>query len=281
MTQTLYTATAGNRGGFFVYILKNSSLSVLHINVDVWEKIFIKKAEAVTSLPGRLFGKIVFFGILIFVVTFAFYSDRQAGAQAPVLYWGSTGDYVYQAQQRLSQWGYYTGWPDGVYGFETWRAVRDFQLNNGLEPDGVIGRLTWEALGLWVPENSYPSVSRGAATDRDSVFLLAQVIEGEAADEPLVGKVAVGAVILNRTQNASFPRTISEVVFQPDAFQVVSNGEINRPVSEESVQAAQMALAGYDPTGGALYFWNPVTALSPWVWSRQIITQIGNHVFAR
>lgn len=226
-------------------------------------------------------GKLLIVGLLTMVIAIAFYSDHKADAQVPVLYWGSTGDYVYQVQQRLSQWGYYAGWPDGVYGYETWRAVQDFQLNNGLEPDGVVGRLTWEALGLWVPEQPYQFVSRGAVTDRDSVTLLAQVIEGEAADEPLVGKVAVGAVILNRTQEASFPRTISEVVFQPDAFQVVSNGEINRPVSEESIQAAQMALSGYDPTGGALYFWNPATALSPWVWTREITTQIGNHIFAR
>lgn len=122
-------------------------------------------------------------------------------------------------------------------------------------------------------------VSRGGA-DRQNVYLLAQVIEGEAADEPYEGKVGVGAVILNRTESEDFPNTIPGVIFETDAFESVSNGQYKRPLSEESLQAAVDALNGQDPTGESLYFWNPVTATSPWVWSRPIVTRIGGHVFA-
>jgi len=205
---------------------------------------------------------------------------RQAAAQNPVLYWGSSGDDVFRVQQRLSQWGYYKGSMDGFYGDDTFQAVSYFQRSNGLVADGVVGQATWDALGLSVPRET-PAVSRGVATDRGDVTLLARVIEGEAANESLLGKVAVGAVILNRTKSASFPRTISGVIFQQDAFESIANGQAYRPLSQESLQAAQMAMGGYDPTGGALFFWNPAKPVNPWVWSRNIVTQIGNHVFAR
>lgn len=125
------------------------------------------------------------------------------------------------------------------------------------------------------------TVSRGGQVDRSSVYTLAQVIEGEAADEPYEGKVAVGAVILNRTQSSNFPHTIPGVIYETDAFESVSNGQYQRPLSKDSLNAAVDALNGSDPSNGALYFWNPAKATSPWVWSRPIITQIGGHVFAR
>lgn len=196
------------------------------------------------------------------------------------LYWGSSGNEVTQVQQRLSQWGYYKGPADGVYGYETFRAVQGFQRRNGLAPDGVVGPATRNALGLSSPAAA-PAVSRGVATDRGDATLLARVIEGEAADEPLLGKVAVGAVIMNRTKSAAFPRTISGVIFQDHAFESIANGQAYRPLTQESIQAAQMAMGGYDPTGGALFFWNPAKPVNPWVWTRNIITRIGNHVFAR
>jgi len=124
------------------------------------------------------------------------------------------------------------------------------------------------------------SVSRGGETNRASVYILAQVIEGEAADEPYEGKVAVGAVILNRTQSASFPHTIPGVINQTDAFQSIGNGQYQRHLSQESLNAAVDALNGKDPSGGALYFWNPAKSTSPWVWSRPVVTKIGGHVFA-
>ena len=117
-------------------------------------------------------------------------------------------------------------------------------------------------------------------SDSDNVSLLARVIEGEAADEPYDGKVAVGAVLLNRMQSSAFPHTLAGVVFQPYAFESVSNGLIwARQPTEECIRAASAALSGWDPTFGALYFWNPSKSVSPWIWTRQILTQIGHQVF--
>ncbi|MDQ0287159.1 N-acetylmuramoyl-L-alanine amidase [Desulfofundulus luciae] len=124
-------------------------------------------------------------------------------------------------------------------------------------------------------------VSRGSSISRDDLILMARVIEGEAADEPYIGKVAVGAVILNRTRSGEFPHTIRGVIYQPDAFEAVTNGQYLRPLTPESIAAAREAASGHDPTGGALYYWNPAKARSTWVWSRPVIMQIGNHVFAR
>lgn len=218
--------------------------------------------------------------LLTLLITGVSLSGQQAAAQNPTLYPGSSGEDVSRVQQRLSQWGFYNGPLDGFYGEDTSRAVQNFQSNNGLGADGVVGQSTWDALGLSAPDAA-PAVTRGAATDRGDVSLLARVIEGEAADEPLLGKVAVGAVILNRTKSAAFPHTISGVIFQDAAFESISNGQAYRPLSQESLQAAQMAMGGYDPSGGALFFWNPAKPVSSWIWSRSIITEIGNHVFAR
>ncbi len=124
-------------------------------------------------------------------------------------------------------------------------------------------------------------VSRGAVRTSQDVMLLARVIEGEAADEPQTGKIAVGAVILNRIRSSAFPNTLAGVVYQPLAFESVSNGQVNRPLTDESINAARQAMAGADPTGGATFFWNPSKRVSSWVWSRPVITRIGNHVFAR
>jgi len=151
-------------------------------------------------------------------------------------------------------------------------------------PDGVVGANTWSALG-YSPEESVSyresvGVSRGVS-NRDEIYLLARVVEGEAANETLAGKVAVGAVILNRLRSALFPHTLAGVIYQPHAFESVANGQYNRPVSQESLQAAALSMSGWDPTGGALYFWNPSKAISPWVWTKNIISQIGRHVFAR
>lgn len=123
-------------------------------------------------------------------------------------------------------------------------------------------------------------VTRGNL-NRNEVTLLAMVIEGEAADEPYKGKVAVAAVILNRMDDDKFPDTLSGVVYQKLAFESVMNNQYKRPLTEESIKAAQEALNGSDPTGGALYFWNPITAKSKWIWSRPITDQIGRHVFAK
>jgi N-acetylmuramoyl-L-alanine amidase len=225
-----------------------------------WKKVFL--------------GSICFLAVTMLAVTLHW---QAASGQA--IGWGSSGAEVTRIQERLSQWGYYKGAVDGYYGNATYRAVMDFQRKNGLVQDGIAGPATLAAMGLSAP--SAQTVSRGAATGRGDLALMAQVIEGEAANEPYLGKVAVGAVIANRTKSAAFPHTISGVIFQEHAFESISNGQAYRPVTAESVEAAQAALSGYDPTGGALYFWNPYKPVSSWIWSRPIITQIGNHVFAR
>jgi N-acetylmuramoyl-L-alanine amidase len=215
---------------------------------------------------------------------FAFDANK-ALAQTQTLYWGTSGEEVTRLQQQLAAWGYYTGPVDGYFADLTQRAVRYFQRNNGLVPDGIVGDETWASLGFsptydYTPPPEAIEVSR-SVSNRGDTYLLARVIEGEAADEPFDGKVAVGAVILNRTESAAFPHSMASVIYQPGAFESVSNGEYNRPVSEESLRAASMAMSGWDPTGGSLFFWNPSKLVNPWIWTRNIVTQIGRHVFAR
>ena len=233
--------------------------------------------------------KIILIPIALLILTVFYVTSLpvpEAAAQdAPVLYWGTSGYRVTKVQQRLNWWGYYEGPVDGVFGSNTSRAVRKFQGYNGLSKDGLVGTQTMAALGLQEFTRStarvVTAVSRGSYSNQGRVGLLARVIEGEASDEPFIGKVAVGAVILNRTRSSSFPQSLSSVVYQPLAFESVSNGQYNRPLSEESMKAARLALSGWDPTGGALFFWNPAKRVSAWIWSRPIITQIGGHVFAR
>ncbi len=239
-------------------------------------------------MSGRAAAMFLSFLLILLIAFFAvFFSGvfpDPARAQSRTLYWGLSGGDVYRLQQQLSAWGYYTGPADGVYGNQTQEAVILFQRYNGLVPDGVVGPNTWAALGFsptyaYVPAEP-ETVSRGIS-NRGDIYLLARVIEGEAADEPFIGKVAVGAVILNRLRSAAFPHTLAGVIFQPHAFESVSNGQYNRPVTEESLRAAMMAMSGWDPTGGALFFWNPAKPVNPWIWTKNILTQIGEHVFAR
>lgn len=113
--------------------------------------------------------------------------------------------------------------------------------------------------------------------------LMARAINGEARGEPYIGQVAVGAVILNRTRDPNFPKTIAGVIYQPGAFTAVSDGQINVGLDPNSdvVKAARDALNGFDPTNGCIYYWNPATATSKWIWSRQIVTKIGKHYFGK
>ncbi|MEW5952465.1 MAG: spore cortex-lytic enzyme [Bacillota bacterium] len=221
-------------------------------------------------------------GVLLLLVT-ALVLYSEAEAQNRTLYWGSRGADVTRVQQRLSQWGYYRGSIDGIYGQLTFNAVQAFQRKNGLPVTGTVAERTWAALGLAAAPARQPAapVTRGtpARPVSDSVNLLARVIEGEAADEPYIGKVAVGAVIMNRVRSPAFPKTLSGVIYQPHAFESVTNGQYNRPLSQDSIRAAQAALNGWDPSGGALFFWNPAKPVSPWIWSRNIINRIGRHVF--
>jgi N-acetylmuramoyl-L-alanine amidase len=186
-------------------------------------------------------------------------------------YYGSTGNEVIQIQTRLKNWGYYNGTIDGIYGYETYRAVRQFQSKNGLTVDGVAGSATLSALGI----------SSSSGTSNSNVDLLARAISGEARGEPYEGQVAVGAVILNRVDNPNFPNTIAGVVYQKGAFDSVADGQINMTPTATARKAAQDALNGWDPSGGCIYFYNPVTSTSKWIWSRPIVKKIGKHNFAK
>lgn len=188
-----------------------------------------------------------------------------------VSYWGSTGDEVIQIQTRLKNWGYYNGNIDGVYGIGTYQAVRQFQQKNGLSVDGVAGSETLAAMGL----------STSSGSSNTNLNLLARAISGEARGEPYEGQVAVGAVILNRVDNADFPNTIAGVVYQSGAFDSVDDGQINMQPTTTAIKAARDALNGWDPSGGAIYFFNPATSTSKWIWSREVIKVIGKHYFAK
>lgn len=188
---------------------------------------------------------------------------------------GSTGTEVRQIQTRLKNWGYYAGGVDGVYGTQTRNAVMYFQRKNGLTIDGVAGSATLSALGL--PAGSSGGGSGGFSSN--DVNLLARIISAESRGEPYVGQVAVGGVILNRIEHPSFPNTLAGVIYQPGAFSCVDDGGINAAISDSAYRAARDAINGWDPSGGAIYYYNPAKATSSWIWSRPVITVIGSHRF--
>lgn len=196
---------------------------------------------------------------------------------APTLRQGDSGAQVRTMQEKLKRWGYYDGTVDGIFGSQTRRAVVKFQQTNGLTPDGIVGTNTLKALGMPVSGSSGSSSS--TASGSHDVALLARVISAEARGEPYAGQVAVGAVILNRVEHPSFPSTLAGVVYQPGAFSCMDDGQIDQPVAESARRAAQEALNGSDPSGGAIYYFNPNTATSAWIWSRPLIKIIGNHRF--
>lgn len=199
-------------------------------------------------------------------------------ALAPrLLYWGSQGQDVKNVQWQLVKWKYLIGSVDGIYGPETYRAVRRFQEKNGLNVDGIVGPATAAALGISLSEAA-PASAQGLNRSGDE-YLLARCIHGEARGEPYIGKVAVAAVVLNRVESPQFPNTIAGVIYQPLAFTAVADGQINLTPDKDSIKAARDALNGWDPTYGCLYYWNPVTATSKWIWSRQVNLKIGKHWF--
>lgn len=194
--------------------------------------------------------------------------------------YGSRGTIVVEIQRRLRAWGYYSGNLDGAYGYRTYIAVRKFQGANGLKVDGVAGDSTLAALGI--NDGSGGSASKTKYTSNNqNVDLLARLINGEARGEPYEGQVAVGAVVLNRTRDSRYPSTIAGVIYQPGAFTCVVDGQINAPLKQSAVNAARDALNGWDPSGGAVYYFNPATATSAWVWNRPLIKVIGKHRFCR
>jgi N-acetylmuramoyl-L-alanine amidase len=204
-------------------------------------------------------------------------------APVAVLKNGSRGSEVKEVQRRLKLWGYYNGSVDGVFGAGTKKAVVAFQKKNGLTADGVVGKATYKALGMTSAYNALAESATGGGANGFSssdVYLLARTIYAEGRGEPYTGQVAIGAVILNRVRSSQFPNTISGVVYQKHAFTAVTDGQINLTPNETAMRAARDAINGWDPTGGAIYYYNPAVATSAWIFDRQTVTVIGKHVFA-
>ena len=205
--------------------------------------------------------------------------------ETAVLKQGATGGEVKEVQRRLKMWGYYNGSVDGVFGTGTKKAVIAFQKKNGLTADGVVGASTYKALGMngsyqiLAGQSSSSAQGINGFTSAD-VYLLAKTIYAEGRGEPYTGQVAIGAVIMNRIRSSSFPNTVSGVVYQKGAFTAVSDGQINLTPNQTAMNAAKDAINGWDPSGGALYYYNPAVATSAWIFDRQTITVIGKHVFA-
>ncbi len=190
--------------------------------------------------------------------------------------YGSSGDEVRRVQKKLQELGYYTGSVDGIFGSNTQKAVKSFQRNVGLTADGIVGKATLLYLGL----SGGSSSGTGAYSDAD-VQLLGKVISAEARGESYEGQVAVGAVILNRVAHSSFPDSISGVVYQNGAFSCVYDSNWYQPISDTSKRAAKDALNGWDPTGGAIYYFNPAKTNDKFMHSRPVTKVIGSHKFCK
>lgn len=214
----------------------------------------------------------------------AYYSSRNfAGVAEPVAIVGtkSNAKDVKLIQTKLKRWGYYSGAVDGIYGSGTKAAVKKFQKKNGLTADGIVGDKTLAAMGITASMlNGGSSQSTGGNYSSSDTQLLARLIYAEARGESYTGQVAVGAVVLNRVKSASFPNTVSGVIYQPYAFTCVSDGQINYSPNATALKAAKDALNGWDPTYGCLYYYNPKIATSSWIFSRKTMVTIGSHVFA-
>lgn len=192
--------------------------------------------------------------------------------------YGSRGDEVRQIQTKLKRWGYYNGNVDGIFGSQTLEAVKYFQRKNGLTVDGIAGPATLKAMGIY---SSSSSSSSSSNSNSSNVNLLARLIYGEARGEPYTGQVAVGAVVMNRVKSSSFPNTISGVIYQSGAFDAVRDGQINLSPNSTAIKAAQDAINGWDPSYGAVYYFNPSTATNKWIWSRPMTVTIGRHRFCK
>lgn len=219
---------------------------------------------------------IIFSIIVISVFSAMFIILFQKSSVEALSKYGSRGEEVRNIQTKLKRWGYYSGNVDGIYGTQTVNAVKYFQRKNGLTADGIAGQATLNAMGI-----SSSSQAGSSSSNSSNVNLLARLIYGEARGEPYSGQVAVGAVVLNRVKSSSFPNSISGVIYQSGAFNVVSDGQINLTPNSTAKKAAQDALNGWDPSYGAIYYFNPKTATNKWIWSRPVTVVIGNHRFCK
>lgn len=192
--------------------------------------------------------------------------------------YGSSGEEVKSIQSKLKQWGYYNGNIDGIYGSKTFEAVKNFQRKNNLTVDGIAGTKTLEALGIISSNNNTSNKNNSNNTDLN---LLSKLVHAEARGEPYKGMVAVAATVLNRVADSRFPNSIAGVIYQSGAYTCVDDGQINLEANEQSRKAAQDAINGWDPTSGCVYYFNPDTATSGWIWSRPQVLTIGKHIFCK
>lgn len=211
----------------------------------------------------------------LFIIYQIFFENNEVLALSK---YGSRGEEVRTIQTKLKRWGYYNGNVDGIYGTQTLNAVKYFQRKNGLQVDGIAGTKTLQAMGIF---NSPGNSGSSGATNSNDLNLLSRLIYGEARGEPYAGQVAVGAVVLNRVRSSSFPNTVSGVIYQSGAFDVVRDGQINLTPDSTAKKAAQDALNGWDPSYGSIYYFNPATATNKWIWSRPYVTTIGKHRFCK
>lgn len=216
------------------------------------------------------------FILLTIVIGILSFYTAQPSQETAVLKMGSSGSQVRTLQTKLNNWGYNCGTVDGIFGSKTLNAVKQFQKNNGLVVDGIVGAKTAAALGMSLSSSS----SSNSSYNSSDVYLLAKCIYAESRGEPYLGQVAVGAVVLNRVKSSSFPNSIAGVIYQPYAFTAVIDGQINLEPNETAYSAARDAMNGWDPTNGCLYYYNPATATSSWIWSRTVKLTIGKHRFA-
>lgn len=214
--------------------------------------------------------------MLIIASVFSVLAASNNQAYAKNIVKGDTTENVRLVQTRLSNLGYYTYKVDGIWGSRTKAAVKKFQKASGLVADGIVGTKTEKALGITLKSNSSSS-----SISNSDLNLLARCVYSESRGEPYQGQVAVAAVVLNRVKSSSFPNTISGVIYQPYAFTAVADGQINLTPNDSAYKAAQAALNGSDPTNGCLYYYNPATATSKWIWSLTVELKIGRHSFAR
>lgn len=217
--------------------------------------------------------------VIIFIIIGSLFVTSVYGVSR----YGSRGEEVKQIQTKLKSWGYYNGEVDGVFGSNTQAAVKKFQQKNGLNVDGVVGEKTLTALGI--NSSSSNGKNSGNTTNSSSnnsdLYLLAKLVHAEARGESYRGKVAVAASVLNRVKSSSFPNTIAGVIYQKGAYTCVDDGQINLSPDAESKKAAQDAINGWDPTSGCIYYFNPNTATSGWIWTRPQVLTIGKHIFCK
>lgn len=216
---------------------------------------------------------VILLNLVVIAVAVNFAGGREA--VETLSRYGSTGNEVRQIQVKLTELGYDTGGVDGTYGAKTKNAVTAFQKSKGLSADGIAGPKTLQALGI----SSGASGGGGGQYSDSDIALLARIISSEARGEPYTGQVAVGAVVLNRVEHPSFPNTLAGVVYQPGAFSALNDGQFNEAVADSARRAAQDAINGWDPSGGAIYYYNPQKSTNKWIFSRPVITTIGKHRF--